>query len=227
MDGQTEHITVITRAYNRLEYTIRCINSVRDNTIYSNYTHLIVDNASSDGTREWLQWVKKFIPDWFPNMTPLCLSRNEGDWGGLIVGFKTIPKIVSTNCAYVVQLDNDIEVELCWLVNMVKILKSIPEKILQLKRVGVWSVVTPAKLRDVGVYHVGLVKRPVGCFMLRYSDFKEALLHIDNKSLRYGKTQLSHYLKGTAKVVDLKCHMMGGLKGTSYINYEKYPPGSY
>lgn len=220
MDGQMEHITVITRAYNRLEYTIRCVNSVRDNTVYPYYQHLIVDNASCDGTAQWLRWIKKEIPGWFSRVVPVTLKKNLGDWGGLVEGLRH----VSPDCRYIVQLDNDIEVERGWLTEMVKILENIQEKILQLKRVGVRSVITPTKLRDVMGYQVGQIKRPVACFILRYSDFKKALPHIDNKSLKYGKTQLSQFLGGTAKVVNLCCHMMDGVTKTSYVNYEKYPP---
>ena len=38
---------------NKLEYTIRCIESVRRYTRYGNYEHIIINNNSSDGTKEW------------------------------------------------------------------------------------------------------------------------------------------------------------------------------
>lgn len=221
MEGRMKKVAIITRAFNRLEYTIRCVNSVRDNTLYPYYVHIVVDNASTDGTRQWLQWVKKEIPDWFPNLHPVFSGTNLGDWGGLIFGAKQAP----ADCHYIMQLDNDFEVESCWLSKTVALFEKIPEKILQLRRVGVRSVVTPSKLRHVGEYQVGQIKRPVGCFILRQSDFKKALPHIDNNSLKYGKTQLSRYLGGTAKVIDLCCPMIDGSTKTGYVNYEKYPPG--
>ena len=46
-------VSIITRCYNKLEYTIRCIESVARNTEYDNYEHIIVNNNSNDGTTEW------------------------------------------------------------------------------------------------------------------------------------------------------------------------------
>ena len=45
-------ISIITRCLNRLEYTAQVIDAVRRNTCVE-YEHIIVDNASSDGTQEW------------------------------------------------------------------------------------------------------------------------------------------------------------------------------
>lgn len=215
-------VAVITRAFNRLEYTIRCINSVRDNTLYP-HTHLVVDNASTDGTGQWLRWIKKEIPTWFPHLCPVYSNTNLGDWGGLILGARQAP----ADCHYIIQLDNDFEVESGWLSKMVALFEKIPEKILQLRRIGPQHRVVPANARMVSVegqdYLVGEIRRPVGCFLLTRSDFLEALLHIDNNSGKYGRTELGQYIGGVAKVDNLFCPMIDGATKNGYVNHEKYP----
>ena len=61
-------VAVITRAYNRLEYTIQHINCINDNTTYSNYKHYIINNNSNDGTKEWLDWIRKYNITWYPHL---------------------------------------------------------------------------------------------------------------------------------------------------------------
>ncbi|MEK5478228.1 glycosyltransferase [Paenibacillus sp. FSL R5-0407] len=45
---------IIILTYNKLEYTQECITSIRDFTRPGTYQIIVVDNCSTDGTREWL-----------------------------------------------------------------------------------------------------------------------------------------------------------------------------
>lgn len=58
--------SIVILTYNNLEYTKKCIESIRKNNILDNYEIIIVDNASTDGTREWIkrtQGIKYILND--------------------------------------------------------------------------------------------------------------------------------------------------------------------
>lgn len=46
--------SIIILTYNKLEYTQSCIDSIRQYTPRGSYQLIVVDNCSTDGTREWL-----------------------------------------------------------------------------------------------------------------------------------------------------------------------------
>ena len=54
-NSQRPPITIIILTWNGLEYTRRCIESIRAHTHDIVYHLLVVDNGSSDGTLEWLR----------------------------------------------------------------------------------------------------------------------------------------------------------------------------
>ena len=47
-----EKVSLIMRAYNRLEYTIETLSNIIENTVYDNYEIIIINNNSSDGTAQ-------------------------------------------------------------------------------------------------------------------------------------------------------------------------------
>lgn len=48
-------VSIIILTYNKLEYTKKCIQSIRDNTAKGKYEIIVVDNNSSDETCNWLK----------------------------------------------------------------------------------------------------------------------------------------------------------------------------
>ena len=52
-------VSIIILTYNQLAFTKDCIESIRKYTKPGSYELIIVDNASTDGTREWLIEQKK------------------------------------------------------------------------------------------------------------------------------------------------------------------------
>lgn len=50
----TRKTSIIILTYNKLEYTQMCIESIRKYTSPKSHEIIVVDNASTDGTREWL-----------------------------------------------------------------------------------------------------------------------------------------------------------------------------
>jgi len=47
-------VSMIIRAYNRLEWTIETLSSIISTTDYDNYEIILVNNNSQDGTTQWL-----------------------------------------------------------------------------------------------------------------------------------------------------------------------------
>ncbi len=50
-----EKLSFVILAYNHLDVLQRCLRSIRDTTLRVPYEIVVLDNASSDGTRDWLQ----------------------------------------------------------------------------------------------------------------------------------------------------------------------------
>jgi glycosyltransferase involved in cell wall biosynthesis len=124
-------VSIITRAFDRLEYTIKCINGVRYNAGYTDYEHIIINQGSKDGTKEWLNWIKKMPNNWYEKVKPVHLKRNVGDFGGMKVGFEY------ADGDLIMQLDNDIFMETKdWLAKMVFALNALDADVLMAERKG-------------------------------------------------------------------------------------------
>ena len=52
---------VVIISYNAKRYTIECIESVREKLVPGTYKIVVVDNASTDGIREWLSEQKDIL----------------------------------------------------------------------------------------------------------------------------------------------------------------------
>jgi GT2 family glycosyltransferase len=93
-------VGIVIPVFNRLELTIKCLNSLSEVT-YPNFTIIIVDDASSDGTYEYLSL---HHPD-------IVLVKGDGNqWysGGMNAGIK---KVFELNLDYILFLNNDNTVE--------------------------------------------------------------------------------------------------------------------
>ena len=102
--------SIIILTYNKLEYTIKCIESIRKYTEKGTYEIIIVDNASTDGTVEWLQNQEDIIK--------IYNKENLGFPKGCNQGIK-----IATG-DNVMLLNNDVIVTKNWLDNLVKHLYS-------------------------------------------------------------------------------------------------------
>jgi len=66
--------SIIILTYNNLEYTRQCVDSVLAHTDEASYEMILVDNASTDGTRKYL----RELAETYPNMRIQLNDRNEG-----------------------------------------------------------------------------------------------------------------------------------------------------
>ena len=189
-------ISIITRCLNRLEYTAQVIDAVKQNTCVE-YEHIIVDNASSDGTQEWFKWMN-VNTSWYPNLRYFRMDRNCGDWGGMLAGF------AQAKGDYIVQLDNDIIPCEGWLTAMLTVLEETDYKVVMLKRDNVAcnlkSLSTP---ENVGGLVITRVERAVACYMMSKKDF--ASLNIPEKQGMKSKYIMARKLKPIAKILNKTC----------------------
>ena len=206
--------SIITRAYNRLEYSIACINSVRENTTFP-YEHIIVNNNSADGTRQWLDWIMSMSSNYYPNLKPVHMDKNLGDWGGMKHGAD-----IATG-DYIVQLDNDITVPKNWLTAMIEVLEQTGVGCVTLKRKGVQHVLEPKGIQDiktsVGMATVGNIGCSVACYVVRKEDFK-----LEAKKAYFMAGAIG---RGCLKIVNFPCQQIEGWDGSTYLQQEKYHKG--
>jgi len=102
-------IAIVIPVFNRLELSIKCLNSL-NKLIYSNYQIIVVDDASTDGTGEYLT---KHYPE-------VILVKGDGNqWysGGMNLG---IIKAFQLGCVYILFLNNDNTVEADFLNHLVE-----------------------------------------------------------------------------------------------------------
>jgi len=103
-------ISVIIVNWNGKHYLDTCLSSVLSQT-YNNFEIIMVDNASSDGSIEYVQ--KKY-----PSVKTIQTNENLGFAKGCNVGMR------ASNADYIVALSNDTRVEPNWLKELVKVAES-------------------------------------------------------------------------------------------------------
>ncbi|MBW3493262.1 glycosyltransferase family 2 protein [Bacillus sp. FDAARGOS_1420] len=100
--------SIIILTHNQLQYTKECIHSIRKYTVQEEYELIVVDNASMDGTVEWLQ--KQ------PDITLIKNLENMGFPRGCNQGIST------AKGENILLLNNDVIVTEQWLTNLLKCL---------------------------------------------------------------------------------------------------------
>ena len=206
-------ISIIIRCRNRLEYTVQCLNWVKLNT-KAEYEIILVDNNSSDGTREWIGWMQKHTA-WYDNMKILHMDRNCGDWGGMLVGFRY------SIGDYIVQLDNDIQVPDGWLTALQYALDNTDYEVMMLKRDNVaWKLGAKNMQELKNGLLVGQVERPVACYITTRSTFTMFANHIREKDGMKSKYMIRSLTKqNIGKVLNVRC-----LEMEADYQRQKYDP---
>lgn len=110
-------VSLIVLTFNNLALTKECLQSIQRNTEYDNYEVIIVDNLSTDGTRDYLQ---KYYVD-KPNYTVILNNENVGFAAGNNIGLEKATGDI------LIVLNNDTYVSPFWLGNLIKGFKNNPE----------------------------------------------------------------------------------------------------
>lgn len=103
--------SIIILTYNKLEYTKKCIESIRKYTKDEEYEIIIVDNNSTDGTRSWIENQN--------DIKSILNKENVGFPAGCNMGIK-----ISKKENDILLLNNDTIVTINWLSNLKKCLYS-------------------------------------------------------------------------------------------------------
>lgn len=97
--------SIVVLTYNNLEYTRQCVNSIHEHTQSGTYELILVDNASNDGTQDYL----RDLAENHPNIQILINEKNEGFARGNNLG------ATLTRGDAIVFLNNDTVVTEGWL----------------------------------------------------------------------------------------------------------------
>ena len=114
LSGMPE-VTVCVLAYNRLEKTRRCVESILKYTQGITYELLLVDNGSEDGTLEYFQSIQ------YPNKKILHITKNLGAL------YATNLAMRSFSGRYFALVINDAIVTKNWLSNLLRCFESDPK----------------------------------------------------------------------------------------------------
>ncbi|MFD2672022.1 glycosyltransferase [Marinicrinis sediminis] len=103
-------VSIVVLAFNQLEYTKQCIDSILNKTAYPNYELIIVDNNSQDHTKEYL----KQIEQQHSKVKVILNNSNYGFAGGNNIGLK------HADGDYYILLNNDTVVTRGWITGLLK-----------------------------------------------------------------------------------------------------------
>ncbi len=103
-------VSIIVVTYNNVELTQKCIDSILQKTAYPNYEIIIVDNKSTDNTKEYLkELIKKY-----DNIKIILNDENTGFARGNNIG------IQKADGEFIVLLNNDTVVTRGWITGLIK-----------------------------------------------------------------------------------------------------------
>jgi GT2 family glycosyltransferase/glycosyltransferase involved in cell wall biosynthesis len=110
-------VTVIVLTYNNLDLTKKCLLSIENNDDYNNLELIIVDNASTDGSQEWLT-------EFAHTRTHVKLILNDKNLGFAAGNNRGLE--VATG-EYLVLLNNDTQVTRGWIFDLIRHLRKDPK----------------------------------------------------------------------------------------------------
>jgi len=214
-------VSMIIRAYNRLEWTIETLSNIISITNYDNYEIILVNNNSQDGTTQWLDWVKENSDFYASKIKHIKVDKNLGDWYGMVEGLKH----VSEDSEYVMQIDNDVTINNDdgeWLGKMVYALENTHFNIVMLKRSNVDSPQYQLKPLTGWIrldyngekLEVAGVQRPVCCYILSTEKFRMFTQKHDGIEGKVSKYKLAGEFGHTGKIFNVSCF--------THINKGKY-----
>ncbi len=109
-------ISIIILCYNNLEFTRACVDSVIRLSDYENYEIILVDNASTDGTRDFLKTLSGN-----DKIKTILNDNNEGFAEGNNIGIRR------ATGEYIVLLNNDTYITRGWIVDLIRHFRLTPE----------------------------------------------------------------------------------------------------
>ncbi|MCB1144788.1 MAG: glycosyltransferase family 2 protein [Leptospiraceae bacterium] len=116
-ESRNPKVCIVSLSYKNLDYTKLCLKSIFASTTYDNFEVIVVDNASEDGTAEWLLEYQKT----HPNLKLILNKENLGFSGG------NNQAVRETDSDYVIFLNNDTVVTEGWIEGMLEVFLTDPK----------------------------------------------------------------------------------------------------
>lgn len=211
---------IITRTYNRLEYTSLCIRSVSEFAGTNDYRHIIIEQNSTDGT---VKWLKSLLIEKYYKLFVKFNQRNTGDAGGMRDGFK----ILSDDCEYVMQIDNDIRILtpdfLRILVELMDSDKNIGAVMLYRERVK--NRIFTKNIFKFSDQEFGFCEGVVACFIMRRDLVQGFNIWFENERIGWCTAISGAMAKSgfkTLKSISLKCEHIDGWQDGAVLQFSKY-----
>ncbi len=110
-NDMTATVTVIIPNFNGMKFLEPCFEALKAQT-YQNFKILVVDNGSSDGSKEWLN---------AQGIDTIFLDENTGFSGAVNIGIK------ASDTPYVILLNNDTKADEYYVAEMVKAIERSPK----------------------------------------------------------------------------------------------------
>lgn len=137
-------VSIVVLTHDNLVFTRMCLESILDSTEAPAFELIVVDNASSDGTREYL----RELASRDPRVRPVLVIRNLGFAAGVNAGFR------EARGRFVATLNNDTVVAPGWLARLLRHLND-----------PVVGMVGPVTNQSPGTARVGDAYRTYGEFV--------------------------------------------------------------
>lgn len=109
-ENQIPLISIVVLAYNHLDYTKQCIESLYQHTSHIDFELILINNGSSDGTEEYFCSL--------PNAIKISFPKNIGVDKAINYGFRM------AQGKYTLNLSNDIVATYHWLDNLIRCAES-------------------------------------------------------------------------------------------------------
>lgn len=225
-------VVIFTRAYNRLEYTVQCVDGVARQITDAEFIHVVIDQASDDGTEQWFNWLSRNPKPHWAKLGYIRLKQNLGDWGGLMLG----EVIIGEKYRRVMQLDNDMQlIDSGTLANLSYALDVLgSDSIVMCRRLqagdlhGATGGDVPLlplsrkykmKLAE-GETKIYRVNHSVGCFMASRELIDASISAGCNAACRICESL--NYRSKVFKLHDITALHIQGWDGKRYLQHEKY-----
>lgn len=163
IDPGSPKVSIIVVTFNNLKYTKACFLSLLAFSKYPNYEVVIIDNNSTDKTKDYLLEIKKKYPN-----TKVVLNKNNK---GFAAGCNQGVREASGN--YLIFLNNDTIVTPNWIENLIEYLKN--------KKVGLVGPVTNFMWNH---QEIDINYRSIGSMLVKSDNYtksnKERFFEVDN-----------------------------------------------
>ena len=212
---------IITRAFNRLEYTAMCVRGIACLAGTKDYKHIIINQNSTDGTTQWLD---SLLKEGYYKLKVKHNTENSGDAGGMKDGFD----MIDDDCKYVMKFDNDcMPITPNFLRFLVKTMDNNPNVgAIMMKREKVTHVITPTNIRRIGSTSFGNIPRGTCCIIMRRDILQKYDWWKKGEEIGWGHSITNRMNKDgheVLKAINLRVEHIDGASGQvkKYPNYFK------